>query len=65
MKDILAINYGHIKPDARHLRLSRGKGLLKTTTYRWMNAGGKTAETDSPTPPPGGGWTQLKQAPAQ
>jgi hypothetical protein len=39
--------------------------LSNTKSYHWVSTGGKTAETDSPTPPPGGGWTQLKQVPAQ
>jgi hypothetical protein len=39
--------------------------LTNTQNYHWVSTGGKTAETSSPTPPPGGGWTQLKQVPAQ
>lgn len=39
--------------------------LPNTQSYHWVGPGGKTAETSSPTPPAGGGWTQLKQVPPQ
>jgi hypothetical protein len=35
--------------------------MSNTQPYHWVGPDGKTAETASPTPPPGGGWTQLQQ----
>jgi hypothetical protein len=39
--------------------------VQNTQNYHWVAPGGKTAETSGPTPPPGSGWTQLKQVPTQ
>jgi hypothetical protein len=36
-----------------------------TQNYHWGNTGGQTAQTSGPTPPPGTGWTPLKQVPSQ
>ncbi|HEY6578759.1 MAG TPA: hypothetical protein VIY09_05515 [Rhizomicrobium sp.] len=33
-------------------------------TWHWERVGGQTAETSSPTPPPGIGWQQMQQVPS-
>ncbi|HEY1755519.1 MAG TPA: hypothetical protein VGG72_08995 [Bryobacteraceae bacterium] len=39
--------------------------VQNTQNYHWISTGGKIAETSGPTPPPGTGWTQLRQVPAK
>ncbi|MGH6877301.1 MAG: hypothetical protein ACREHV_07980 [Rhizomicrobium sp.] len=35
-----------------------------TQSYHWSRPGGATAETSTPTPPPGTGWQQMQQVPS-
>ena len=37
--------------------------VQNTQTHHWKSSSGEIRETNSPTPPPGGGWTRLKQVP--
>jgi hypothetical protein len=39
--------------------------VQNTQNYHWISTGGKIAETSGPTPPPGTGWTQLRQVPTK
>jgi hypothetical protein len=43
----------------------RYSNVQNTQNYTWRNTGGQIRQTSGPTPPPGSGWTQLQQVPAQ
>ena len=43
----------------------RYTNVPNTQNYHWVGPGGKVVETNSPTPPPGTGWTPLNPVPPQ
>lgn len=44
---------------------TRYNNVSNTQSYHWVGTGGRTAETSTPNPPPGTGWTLMKQVQTQ